>query len=355
MELFRNLFPTTDVWEGNRIAATDGFNFIGENLWDNQRGFFINNVVDEERQEFADWSDVFGPEKPINDNVTSLLRYDFSDPFTAHTNGFFLTGFNTSEPTPEQPFAKEDIVIVTDGFCSSTCNTFTSIAMAEGVRTIALGGRPINAPMQAIGGVKGGQALRFGNLADMMQLALSSSDTDELPESLLAQGYGALLDVAPPLLPETSSTAGINYRNAYSRNDTTTPLQFTYEAANCKLFYTPETVYNIEASWEAVAEVAFRGGKCVPGSTVNDDDTIGDVIPPLNLDLVKSTVPVYDGPGSLKYNGNGGWGTGNKDNKTTPMGMVEMKRDLSAYDAERKARLLDRLPEPAKTGPMLWE
>ena len=55
------------------------------------------------------------------------------------------------------------------------------------------------------------------------------------------------------------------------------PLQMRYEAANCKLFFMWEMAREIEAVWRAISGVAWRGAKCVKGSTTNGDDTIGGV------------------------------------------------------------------------------
>ncbi len=70
-----------------------------------------------------------------------------------------ITGYDAAaDPAPPQPFEKDNVVVLTDGVCGSTCTVFAGLMAREaGVRTIFLGGRPMNAPMQAIGAVKGGQ------------------------------------------------------------------------------------------------------------------------------------------------------------------------------------------------------
>lgn len=58
-----------------------------------------------------------------------------------------------------QPFKAEDIVIVYDGYCASTCTIFSELMRQQaGVKTIALGGRPNKDIIQAVGGVKGTNA-----------------------------------------------------------------------------------------------------------------------------------------------------------------------------------------------------
>lgn len=55
------------------------------------------------------------------------------------------------------------------------------------------------------------------------------------------------------------------------------PLEVTYEAANCKLFYSFESMVDVEKLWAQAAEVAWKKGKCVHGSTTRKDSRIGGV------------------------------------------------------------------------------
>jgi hypothetical protein len=75
------------------------------------------------------------------------------------------------------------------------------------------------------------------------------------------------------------------------------PLQFRYEAANCRLFYTWDMARDITAVWKAAAGVAWEGAKCVPGSTTNADGTMGSV--PEYSKKVEDQYGVGKGPGSL--------------------------------------------------------
>lgn len=59
-------------------------------------------------------------------------------------------------------------------------------------------------------------------------------------------------------------------------DETQTPLQFIYEASNCRLFFTAEDQYDISNLWTRVANVAWGNGKCVEGSTVTDDNSFPD-------------------------------------------------------------------------------
>lgn len=64
-----------------------------------------------------------------------------------------MSGYLKRANITMQPFAAEDIVIVYDGYCASTCTIFSELMRQQaGVKTIALGGRPNKDIIQAVGG-----------------------------------------------------------------------------------------------------------------------------------------------------------------------------------------------------------
>ena len=49
-------------------------------------------------------------------------------------------------------------------------------------------------------------------------------------------------------------------------DETQTPLQFIYEPADCRIYYTPEMAVDQTAAWKTVADTAFNGiNHCVAG------------------------------------------------------------------------------------------
>lgn len=61
--------------------------------------------------------------------------------------------------------------------------------------------------------------------------------------------------------------AGVNLRDQV-RKDDETPLQFTYEAADCRIFWTPKTIFNYAALWQYAADAIWSNATlCVSGST----------------------------------------------------------------------------------------
>jgi hypothetical protein len=66
--------------------------------------------------------------------------------------GFMVYGYGSRPANTSQPWAAEDIVLFTDGICSSTCSLFVEMMHHEaGVKTVVAGGRPRYGPMQTIG------------------------------------------------------------------------------------------------------------------------------------------------------------------------------------------------------------
>ena len=53
------------------------------------------------------------------------------------------------------------------------------------------------------------------------------------------------------------------------------PLQFRYEAAGGRVFWTWEMVRGVEKVWERVAEVAWGEGRCVEGSSAGEGGRMG--------------------------------------------------------------------------------
>jgi hypothetical protein len=79
----------------------------------------------------------------------------------------------------------------------------------------------------------------------------------------------------PPLGGSIASSARFNLRNNYNSTAATeVPLQFIYEASNCRLYHQEADMFDITNLWERVVDVTWGKGKCVSGSTVNKDDTM---------------------------------------------------------------------------------
>lgn len=123
-----------------------------------------------------------------------------------------------------------------------------------GVRTVTVGGRPTNGPMQAVGGSRGAASYDSGVLDANFVFASSINDT---AANLLPQ-------VRDPNIYTTYF--GFNLRDEVRPNDTE-PLQFKYEAANCRIYWTLSNAYNMSRLWRDAASATWDNPSlCVEGS-----------------------------------------------------------------------------------------
>ncbi|KAF9148601.1 hypothetical protein DFQ26_002291, partial [Actinomortierella ambigua] len=83
----------------------------------------------------------------LNDTVSYPNRqYNFTNYLHINCDKFNFPKFGTTnDPTkPYNPWAPENLVILSDGGCGSACATFANLlATKRGVRTVAVGGRDI--------------------------------------------------------------------------------------------------------------------------------------------------------------------------------------------------------------------
>lgn len=321
-DLFKQLFPSVDPFGGTRFRATSSMNYIGQTFTTYDaydRGLPVAYTtqanVDKDGKDFSSWNALYGPVDIYADTFTNILRYNFSDPVASFEgNGIYVYGYGrlSQFANSQAPFEAENIVMVYDGICASTCTIFSQLMKAQaGVRSIAFGGRPLDLPMQAVGGTKGAQVQSFALLQALanvtVELAGSPPSGTTLP---------SLSD--PPMYPALGqSSPGLNWRNNYDSNDLNTPLQFVYEAANCKLFFRPQDVYDISSLWGQAYNVTWGGQPCVSGSTTNSDNKIPtkatDTIAYNANVLTNTTAPT--GPGTI-----GGVSVNGQNTPTTPSG-----------------------------------
>ncbi|KAH8660518.1 hypothetical protein BX600DRAFT_438732 [Xylariales sp. PMI_506] len=320
MELFKQLFPDIDLYTPatargtpflySILQAGGGLNALGAALQSNGLGY-------------SSWDALFGPQVVTGgDNLTNAFQYNFTD---ASDDGFsyVISGYD-GQPIPSSPFTAENIVILSDGQCSSTCTIFAGLAThLAGVRTIAYGGRPLNQPMQAVGGVKGQQELPWSQLQTFASV-VRENNGGQIPADWSGTNFPSVHD-APlkPLLSSSSQAPGLNWKNSHLSFNDTTPTQFVYEAANCRQFYTLETWSNMTALWNSAADLAWNGAKCVPGSTINSDNTIGDTTLPYT-DAVRASTNFYrEGPGALPFPASGSSSSSSSSSSPTDSGSAK--------------------------------
>lgn len=280
-DMYLQFFPSQEPQLMSRYRGHQATQIIGEQVSGLKRvselytsPFNYRSYLNKDLQAFGSWNDLYGPTTFNGDNFTNLLRYNLSDPLTTTDEefsiGITVTGYGDRDNFTQDPFSKDDIVILTDGICASTCSLFTELMVQQsGVKTLAIGGRPELGPMQAVGGTKGSMVLQAQYLAAISQYMLqefaSSSEAREWSQFLL-QNFSIGV-----------SDATVNFQDNIRKGleGDGIPTQFLNDTASCRVWYSPNDYLNVSAVWTKAAEVAFGKnggldeGRCVAGSVTS--------------------------------------------------------------------------------------
>ncbi|KAH8817199.1 hypothetical protein F5884DRAFT_874120 [Xylogone sp. PMI_703] len=282
IDTFKHFFPNIDPFGGSRMRAHPAANVLGQTITDY---FDSLSTTDEDyyaligdewvatdlinantNQNFTSWPEFFGPHLYNNDNFTTVQRYNLSsllydESATEATFAVYGYAANPAPANASPPWAAEDIVLLSDGICDSSCALFMEMMHHEaGVRVVAAGGLPATGPMQAPSGSRGASDYPLDVLDANIDYAQQLLQIQNSPQQNFLPNRTAELDFFVIF-------ADINLRDQVRRDDTI-PLQFAYEAADCRIFYTPKTIYNYTALWQYAADAIWTNPKlCVAGST----------------------------------------------------------------------------------------
>ncbi|PIA97917.1 hypothetical protein CB0940_05763 [Cercospora beticola] len=286
-DLFKQLFPQVLPYGGNRYRAHEAIDILGQEISEfsgrvENRSLDLNETallyvatswnyrsdVNINYTNFDCWDQKFGPDifGPSADNYTSLQRWNLSDTLTTiNSGGIEVSGYTNRSNITTQPFLTENIVIVTDGYCASTCTIFAELMKTQGgVKLINMGGRPNKNLTQAVGGVKGVNSLSLGAI---LYYALMPFQYQYIKSRDYYQN-NTIFGKYNNLALYRTLASGINARDGFRQNDTSNvPLHFQYEPADCRIFYTPQMAVDMTAQWKTVADTAFNGiNHCVAGT-----------------------------------------------------------------------------------------
>ncbi|KAI8169572.1 Peptidase S41 family protein ustP [Colletotrichum sp. SAR 10_70] len=234
-DLFAQLFPTVSRFQANnlrlppsvntlaRLAAAIPADFKPKTPEENKalgnlRGSPIlsnllpKGVFTPDRVAFTSLEQVLRPVVLNGDNFSAYQQIPMDQPDPL----FNLTGTGPRTNPPASVFTPENIVLLTDG---------TSLLLAP----------------------------------ENQKAELQNGDLGEL-----AKAY-AIKRAANP-----KAAGAVNGKNAFAMSNATIPLQFLWEPANCRLFYTYETLTQPEAAWKRVVDVTWnnRPQLCVADSIV---------------------------------------------------------------------------------------
>jgi hypothetical protein len=176
------------------------------------------------------------------------------------------------------------------------------MAHQAGVKTVVVGGRPVTGPMQAVSGTRGARVYSADALDSDFDFVNSTIGNATATSLLPSRQDSGML----------TTYAGFNIRDQVREGDST-PLQFKYEAADCRIYYTLSNVYNMTQLWRDAAAAAWKDSSlCIEGSTgyPTARNTTSDKNPPertsqapgLDLDLaievnfnINETLGLMDG------------------------------------------------------------
>jgi hypothetical protein len=298
-DLFRQLFPTETPYGAGNYRAGELHNFTGrvaseniEQLRSNYPelvkagvdGVVLNSFNYREpltvnNESFTSWEDFFGPKQNNRGDFTSLNRFNLTD-ISATTVP--ILGYADDNITQPQTFSPEDIVLLHDGTCASTCAIFSEFMTSQmSTYSVVVGGRPQTGPMQGVGGVKGSQVQGMFILSTIISAVLSAAP---LPDQLaFITKFGTDILTATNQALNRASPGGallvkasVNFRNNIREGDESeTPLQHIYEAADCRFFYTAEMYVDQTAVWDKAYDSTWGSMECVEGSTEHPSSVTG--------------------------------------------------------------------------------
>ncbi|QRV82824.1 peptidase family S41 protein [Ceratobasidium sp. AG-Ba] len=138
-------------------------------------------------------------------------------------------------PPSTQPFKFENIAIMSNGRCASSCSLFsTTMAIEYNVKTVVVGGRP--GTTQQYCGVVGGQSLNFVTMDSEVKTVGLKNDPLAPPDFL------------------TNSYQGITWKLGWSIRDPNTFEEFNSHPAQFNFPLLPSTVNRPAALWKDVSK-----------------------------------------------------------------------------------------------------
>ncbi|TVY75827.1 Peptidase S41 family protein [Lachnellula suecica] len=245
------------------------------NLWESPFNYKFDYTSKNEL--FSSFDEKFAPHEFNGDNFTNLIRWDFNDDILTINEtygvGEYITGYGPRQNFT-QPFAAEDIIMIYDGYCASTCTIFSEFMRTQGgVKSIAYGGRPSDDAatpiIQAVGGVRGTNNWAYTYLNYLAGSALEVGNVTAAQKALLTPLTNTL-----PVSRSTDTSLNVRDNILTPNIGDGTPTQFLYEPADCRLFYTPAMMANVTAIWESAAAAAWGGLKCNAGSLPSSNSTL---------------------------------------------------------------------------------
>lgn len=284
-DLFFQFFPGKEIDGFSRWRSNAGFDAMAEIASDYVKDIDPDNEEDDLNvqlaaswfnyrydlnmtgDEFPSFEAKFGPK---SGQYTANMKWDISNPLTTSNDtygiGIEMNGHGKLADAM-QLFDADDIVLLYDGKCSSTCTIASDFFKNHaGVKSVVVGGRPQTGPMQGVGGVKGVQVLTSDVIPIFAQVL--AAITDDKKKQQLMRRYKTI-DY------EFGVAMSLNTRDSIRKEHVQDglPAQFVREDADCRLFWTQEMIGDVSNVWKAAAMAAFNGAECINGGIEASPDT----------------------------------------------------------------------------------
>ncbi|KAI9707930.1 MAG: hypothetical protein M1820_004349 [Bogoriella megaspora] len=267
-DLFRHFFPGIAPFGASRLRGNAASQIFMEAFGDTHNStiesFFsdwnFRNSLTTNLERFGSWNgtDGFYPAASVNgDNFTSLSRRDLNNSQDdCFSDRFIPFGFGNNSGTTSQPFKTSNIIVLTDGVCASSCSLFTEVMTRQArVKTVVVG-RPRRQPSQAIDGTKARCGSFFIGKVQSTSKLLKANNVVPTDQLALADSTFPGLKSLP--FVSDLSKFNINLRdNIPEGDDQQVPLQFIFEPADCRIFYTAQSVTQPREVWKQVADVMW--------------------------------------------------------------------------------------------------
>lgn len=268
-DLFRQLFPNIVQNGYTRWKESDSFMAIAHTyseeidaalasnsspsratINDYQTSFPYQSDLNITNDPFETFADKFAPATYENTKYTQIMRSNLNN------SGIYGYGNLTGQ---DQPFAAEDIVLLYDGYCASTCTLASEMLRIQGgVKSVTFGGRPVAGPMQGVGGVKGAQVLKYSDILRYVQRANKLTNNANRRKEFARFGDLAM---------KRTTAAAVNVRDQILQDnvDDGTPAQYIYEAADCRMYFNKDMLGDVSQIWKSAADAAFANRQCANG------------------------------------------------------------------------------------------
>jgi hypothetical protein len=328
LDAFMQLFPELDPFSGQRYRASDAWLKIGDAVNNVFRFWAYWHFRKADGTNFASWDEFNGPINLNSDDVTVTMRYNVSRQYMRSwldTNSLQYsssdrisivpTGFNFVNGTRPSLFDAKNVVMFTDALCGSSCASFhEELKNVAGVRAVTVGGRPENKPIQTVTGSKGGEVIpmfTFPQYASDMLNISSQVGTSSIKSNDAT--LSALANVPRIAVRAGDAQSRVQSQDQIRKGDSSaTPLQFVYEAADCKIFYTPKSYSDPDLAWKQAWDAFVDDSKCVTGSTKHKSSISGGYKP-----FGKAALTANDQPDAPAGSGGGGGSSGQKGTATS--------------------------------------